>query len=480
MAKDNKKLVQAITSQEENFAQWYTDICVKAELVEYSSVKGFIILRPYGQAIWELIQKDLDARFKATGHENVAMPVLIPESLLQKEGELVNGFAPEVAWVTMGGSDKLEERLAVRPTSETMFCDHWSRVLHSYRELPMKYNQWCSVVRWEKTTRPFLRSREFWWQEGHTIHETAAEAEAETQQQLNCYADTCEQDLAIPVVKGRKTDKEKFAGAEATYTIECMMKDHKALQSGTSHYFGDKFSRAYDVTFTGRDNKLQYPFQTSWGSTTRLIGACIMTHSDNNGLVLPPAIAPIQVVVVPIAQHKPGVLDAAAALQERLTAIGLRVRTDDSEQSPGWKFANWEMKGVPLRVEIGPKDIEAGRCVAVRRDNGEKITVALDELEARIPELLETVQQGLFDKAKRNLDEHTYAAHSLAEAKELQEKNGGFIKTMWCGDLACELEMKDKAGMSSRCIPFEQEHLDDVCPVCGKPAKCMIYWGVAY
>ena len=299
MAKDSKKLVQAITSQEENFAQWYTDICVKAELVEYSSVKGFIILRPYGQAIWELIQKDMDARFKATGHENVAMPVLIPESLLQKEGELVNGFAPEVAWVTMGGSDKLEERLAVRPTSETMFCDHWSRVLHSYRELPMKYNQWCSVVRWEKTTRPFLRSREFWWQEGHTIHETAAEAEAETQQQLNCYADVCEQDLAIPVVKGRKTDKEKFAGAEATYTIEAMMKDGKALQSGTSHYFGDKFSKAYDVTFTGRDNQLHHPFQTSWGVSTRLVGAIIMTHGDDDGLILPPAVAPIQVVVVP-------------------------------------------------------------------------------------------------------------------------------------------------------------------------------------
>ena len=292
MAKDNKKLVQAITSQEENFAQWYTDICVKAELVEYSSVKGFIILRPYGQAIWELIQKDMDARFKATGHENVAMPVLIPESLLQKEGELVNGFAPEVAWVTMGGSDKLEERLAVRPTSETMFCDHWSRVLHSYRELPMKYNQWCSVVRWEKTTRPFLRSREFWWQEGHTIHETAAEAEAETQQQLNCYADVCEQDLAIPVVKGRKTDKEKFAGAEATYTIEAMMKDGKALQSGTSHYFGDKFSKAYDVTFTGRDNQLHHPFQTSWGVSTRLVGAIIMTHGDDDGLILPPASGP--------------------------------------------------------------------------------------------------------------------------------------------------------------------------------------------
>ena len=311
MAKDNKKLVQAITSQEENFAQWYTDICVKAELVEYSSVKGFIILRPYGQAIWELIQKDMDARFKATGHENVAMPVLIPESLLQKEGELVNGFAPEVAWVTMGGSDKLEERLAVRPTSETMFCDHWSRVLHSYRELPMKYNQWCSVVRWEKTTRPFLRSREFWWQEGHTIHETAAEAEAETQQQLNCYADVCEQDLAIPVVKGRKTDKEKFAGAEATYTIEAMMKDGKALQSGTSHYFGDKFSKAYDVTFTGRDNQLHHPFQTSWGVSTRLVGAIIMTHGDDDGLILPPAVAPIQVVVVPIAAHKPGVSEKA-------------------------------------------------------------------------------------------------------------------------------------------------------------------------
>ena len=480
MAKDNKKLVQAITSQEENFAQWYTDICVKAELVEYSSVKGFIILRPYGQAIWELIQKDMDARFKATGHENVAMPVLIPESLLQKEGELVNGFAPEVAWVTMGGSDKLEERLAVRPTSETMFCDHWSRVLHSYRELPMKYNQWCSVVRWEKTTRPFLRSREFWWQEGHTIHETAAEAEAETQQQLNCYADVCEQDLAIPVVKGRKTDKEKFAGAEATYTIEAMMKDGKALQSGTSHYFGDGFARAFDITYTDKNNQQAYPHQTSWGMSTRVIGGLIMTHGDNSGLVLPPHIAPIQVIVLPIAAHKPGVTEKAEELVARLKAAGLRAQGDFSDNSPGWKFANWEMKGVPLRVEIGPKDIEAGHCVAVRRDNGEKITVALDELEARIPALLEDVQQGLFDKAKRNLDEHTYAAHSLAEAKELQEKNGGFIKTMWCGDLACELEMKEKAGMSSRCIPFEQEHIDDVCPVCGKPAKCMIYWGVAY
>ena len=480
MAKDNKKLVQAITSQEENFAQWYTDICVKAELVEYSSVKGFIILRPYGQAIWELIQKDLDARFKATGHENVAMPVLIPESLLQKEGELVNGFAPEVAWVTMGGSDKLEERLAVRPTSETMFCDHWSRVLHSYRELPMKYNQWCSVVRWEKTTRPFLRSREFWWQEGHTIHETAAEAEAETQQQLNCYADVCEQDLAIPVVKGRKTDKEKFAGAEATYTIEAMMKDRKALQSGTSHYFGDKFSRAYDVTFTGRDNKLQYPFQTSWGSTTRLIGACIMTHSDNNGLVLPPAVAPIQVAVVPIAQHKPGVLDAARELKQRLEAAGLRVKLDDSDQSPGWKFAQYEMKGVPLRVEIGPKDMEKQQCCMARRDTGEKTFVPLSDLESAAQTLLQDVHDNLYAMAEKNLEDNTFDFTSWEEVRDMAQGRGGFARTKWCGSLECELAMKEKAGVSSRCMPLKQSGTVGKCPVCGKECTTDIYWGVAY
>ena len=365
MAKDQRN-VEAITPMEEDFTKWYTDICLKAELVDYASVKGFLILRPYGYAIWENIQKYMDAEFKKTGHVNVAMPVLIPESLLKKEGELVEGFAPEVAWVTHGGSEPLEERLAFRPTSETMFCDHWAHVLHSYRELPMLYNQWCSVIRWEKTTRPFLRSREFWWQEGHTIHETAAEAEAETEQQLNCYADMCKNALAMPVVKGRKTDKEKFAGAEATYTIECMMKDHKALQSGTSHFFGDKFSRAYDVTFAGRDNTLQYPFQTSWGASTRLIGAIIMTHSDNHGLVLPPVIAPTQVVVIPIAQHKEGVLEAAASLRDRLTAAGIRVSMDDSDQSAGWKFAQYEMKGVPLRVEIGPKDMEKGQCCIAR------------------------------------------------------------------------------------------------------------------
>ena len=478
MAKDKK--VEQITDMEVDFAQWYTDICRKAELVEYASVKGFTILRPYGYAIWENMQRIMDGEFKKTGHENVAMPVLIPESLLKKEGELVKGFAPEVAWVTMGGSEELEERLAFRPTSETMFCDHWSRVLHSYRELPMLYNQWCSVIRWEKTTRPFLRSREFWWQEGHTLHETAEEAQAETEQQLNCYADFYEKVLAIPVVRGRKTEKEKFAGAEATYTVECMMKDHKALQGGTSHYFGDKFSRAYGVTFAGRDNKLQYPFQTSWGSTTRMIGAVIMAHGDNNGLVLPPQIAPIQVIVLPVAQHKPGVLEAAAALRDRLSAAGLRVKMDDSDNSMGWKCAQYEMKGVPLRVELGPRDIENGQCVMVRRDNGEKTPVALDELETKAKELLDAVHDGLFEKAKKNMDEHTYAAYSIEEAKQLQAEHGGFIKTMWCGDVACEQAMKEQAGMSSRCIPFQQEHLADTCACCGKPAKHMIYWGVAY
>ena len=480
MANDKKKMVEAITAQEVDFAQWYTDICTKAELVEYSSVKGFVVLRPYGYAIWENIQKNLDSRFKATGHENVAMPVLIPESLLKKEGELVNGFAPEVAWVTAGGSDPLEERLAVRPTSETMFCDHFSHVLHSYRDLPMLYNQWCSVVRWEKSTRPFLRTREFWWQEGHTIHETAEEAKAETEQQLNCYADFAEHDLCIPVLKGRKTDKEKFAGAEATYTIEAMMKDGKALQSGTSHYFGDKFSRAYDVTFTGRDNKLQYPFQTSWGSTTRLIGACIMTHSDNNGLVLPPAIAPIQVVVVPVAQHKPGVLDAAAALRDRLTALELRVKMDDSEQSPGWKYAQYEMKGVPLRVEIGPKDMEKQQCCIARRDTGEKVFVPLTELEATVQALLKEVHDNLYAMAEKNLEDNTFDFTTWEEVKEMAQGKGGFARTKWCGSLECELAMKEKAGVSSRCMPLKQSGTVGKCPVCGKECTTDIYWGVAY
>ena len=479
MAKDQRN-VEAITSMEEDFAKWYTDICLKAELVDYASVKGFLILRPYGYAIWENIQRLMDAEFKKTGHTNVAMPVLIPESLLKKEGELVQGFAPEVAWVTHGGSEKLEERLAFRPTSETMFCDHWSHVLHSYRELPMLYNQWCSVIRWEKSTRPFLRSREFWWQEGHTIHETAEEAQAETEQQLNCYADFCRNYLAMPVVKGRKTDKEKFAGAEATYTIECMMKDHKALQSGTSHYFGDKFSRAYDVTFAGRDNKLQYPFQTSWGASSRLIGAVIMTHSDNNGLVLPPAIAPIQVVVLPIAQHKPGVPEAAAALRDRLTAAGLRVKMDDSDQSAGWKFAQYEMKGVPLRVEIGPKDMEKEQCCIARRDTSEKTFVPLNELETKVAELLQDVHDNLYRMAEKNLEDNSFDMTSWEEVKAMAQGKGGFARTKWCGSPECELAMKEKAGVSSRCMPLEQSGTTGKCVVCGKDCTTDIYWGVAY
>ena len=479
MANDKKKLVEAITAQEVDFAQWYTDICKKAELVEYSSVKGFVVLRPYGYALWENIQKDLDARFKATGHENVALPMLMPESLLKKEAELVEGFAPEVAWVTMGGSEPLEERLAVRPTSETLFSDHFAHVLQSYRDLPMLYNQWCSVVRWEKTTRPFLRTREFWWQEGHTIHETAEEAQAETEQQLNCYADFCEHDLCIPVLKGRKTDKEKFAGAEATYTIEAMMKDGKALQSGTSHYFGDKFSRAYDVTFTGRDNKLQYPFQTSWGSSTRLIGAIIMTHGDDDGLILPPAIAPIQVVIVPVAAHKPGVMEKARELAESLKPIA-RVKLDDSDKAPGWKFSQWEMKGVPLRIEVGPRDLEQGQCVLVRRDNREKQFVKLEDLPTAIPAALEALAKSLYDRALANRESRTYSATTMDEVLELVKTKTGFIKTMWCGDVACEEAMKEKAGLSSRCMPFAQEHLSDVCPICGKPAKTMVVWGIAY
>ena len=479
MAKDQRQ-VESITNMDVDFAQWYTDVCTKAELIDYTSVKGMFIYRPYGYAIWENIQKELDRRFKETGHENVYLPVLIPESLLQKEKDHVEGFAPECAWVTVGGSEKLEDRLCIRPTSETLFCEHYKNIIHSWRDLPKLYNQWCSVLRWEKTSRPFLRHREFLWQEGHTMHATAEEARAETQQMLNIYADFLENLLAMPVVKGQKTDKEKFNGAEETYTVECMMHDKKALQAGTSHFFGDGFAKAFDITFTGKDNQLHHPFQTSWGVSTRMIGGIIMTHGDDNGLVLPPRIAPIQVVVVPVAQHKEGVLEAAAALAERLNAIGVRVKVDDSDKAPGWKFAEYEMKGVPLRLEIGPKDIEKQQCVLARRDNGEKSFTALADLETAIPAMLDAIHSGLYEKAKKNLEEHTYAAHSLEEAKELQEKNGGFIKTMWCGDLACEMAMKEQAGMSSRCIPFAQEHLADVCPVCGKPAAKMVYWGVAY
>ena len=479
MSEQKKKLVEAITPINEDFTQWYTDVCLKAELVDYSTVKGCMILRPYGYAIWENITHILDGMFKATGHENVAMPIFIPESLLQKEKDHVEGFAPEVAWVTYGGTEKLEERMCVRPTSETLFCDHFAHVLHSWRDLPMKYNQWCSVVRWEKTTRPFLRSREFWWQEGHTIHETAEEARQETEQQLNTYADFCENYLMIPVVKGKKTDKEKFAGAEATYTIEAMMHDGKALQSGTSHYFGDGFSRVFNVQFTGRDNTLQYPHQTSWGVSTRLIGAIIMTHGDDEGLILPPAIAPFQVVIVPVAAHKPGVTEKAEELAARVSKFA-RVKLDNSDNSPGWKFSQWEMKGVPLRLEIGPRDIEKNQCVLVRRDTREKYFVSLDDLETEIPRLLNELARNIYNRALENRENRTWSATTMDEVKELAEKNNGYIKTMWCGDLACEEKMKEEVGLSSRCMPFEQEHISDVCPCCGKPANLMVYWGKAY
>lgn len=476
---DNKKMVEAITSMDEDFAQWYTDVVKKAELADYAGVRGCMIVRPYGTALWENIRNDLDARFKALGHENVMMPMFIPESLLQKEKDHVEGFAPEVAWVTHGGEEKLQERLCVRPTSETVFCEHYANIIHSYRDLPKLYNQWCSVVRWEKTTRPFLRTMEFYWQEGHTMHETAAEAMEETERMLNVYADFCRESLAIPVVKGRKTDKEKFAGAEATYTIEAMMHDGKALQSGTSHYFGDGFARAFDIQFTDRENKLQYPHQTSWGMSTRIIGAIIMTHGDNNGLVLPPAVAPIQVVIVPIAQHKPGVLEKAAELKARLEKF-VRVKMDVSDNSPGWKFAEYEMKGVPLRLEIGPKDMENSQCVLVRRDNREKTIVPLDELEARIPELLQAVHDGLYEKALHRRESMTYTAHDLEEMKEIADQKPGLIRAMWCGDLECELKLKEVAGVSSRCMPFEQASVGETCVCCGKPAKSLVVWGKAY
>ena len=478
MAKE-KKLVEAITSMEDDFAQWYTDVCKKAELVDYSNVRGCMVYRPYGYAIWENIQHQLDSMFKETGVENVYMPMLIPESLLQKEKDHVEGFAPEVAWVTQGGLEPLQERLCIRPTSETLFCDFYSRIVQSYRDLPKVYNQWCSVLRWEKTTRPFLRSAEFLWQEGHTVHATAEEAEARTVQMLNLYADFCENYLAIPMVKGRKTDQEKFAGAEATYTIEALMHDGKALQSGTSHNFGDGFAKAFGIQFSDKDNQLKYVHETSWGMSTRIIGAIIMVHGDNSGLKLPPRIAPTQVMIVPIAQHKEGVLDAAFALRDKLKS-NFRVKVDDSDKSPGWKFSEQEMRGIPMRIEIGPKDIEAGQAVLVRRDTGEKTVVALDEIDTKVGELLDSIQNDMLERAKKHLESHTYEARTYEEFKDTIANKPGFVKAMWCGDLECELKIKEDTTATSRCMPFKQEHLSDTCVCCGKPAKKMVYWGKAY
>ena len=477
MAND-KKMVEAITSMDEDFAQWYTDVVLKAGLIAYTNVKGCMAIKPAGYAIWELIQKQLDERFKATGVENVYMPMLIPESLLEKEKDHVEGFAPEVAWVTYGGLNPLTERMCVRPTSETLFCDFYKNDIQSYRDLPRVYNQWCSVMRWEKETRPFLRSREFLWQEGHTAHATAEEAEARTIQMLNLYADFCEDVLAMPVIRGQKTEKEKFAGAEATYTIEALMHDGKALQSGTSHNFGDGFAKAFGIQFTDKDNKLKYVHQTSWGMTTRLIGAIIMVHGDNSGLVLPPKVAPTQVMIIPIMQKKAGVLEKAAELREKLGAF--RVKVDDSDKSPGWKFSEQEMRGIPIRVEIGPKDIEANQAVLVRRDTREKITVSLDEIDTKVGELLETIQKDMFERAKAHRASHTHAALNWDEFKNIIDNEQGFVKAMWCGETACEEAIKDETGASTRCMPFAQEHLSDVCVHCGKPAKKMVYFGRAY
>jgi len=477
--KNDKKLVQDITSMDVDFAQWYTDICKKADLVDYSSVKGCMIIRPYGYAIWENIQKILDTRFKELGHENVYMPMFIPESLLQKEKDHVEGFAPEVAWVTHGGSERLTEKLCVRPTSETLFCEHYANIIRSYRDLPKLYNQWCSVVRWEKTTRPFLRSREFLWQEGHTMHATAEEAREETIQMLNVYADFHINDLAIPVIKGVKTPSDKFAGAEDTYCIEAMMHDGKALQAGTSHYFGDGFAKAFDIQFTDNENKLRYPHQTSWGVTTRMIGGIIMTHGDDNGLVLPPAVAPIQVVIVPVAMFKEGVVEANTALYDRLKDK-FRVKLDTSDNSPGWKFAEYEMKGVPVRIEMGPRDIEAGQCVIVTRHNMEKTIVSIDNIEEVVAEKLKEVRDGMYAKALENREKKTYSCTTIDEIIESMKQGDGLVKAMWCGDEECEDKVKELTGVGSRCIPFDQEHISDTCVCCGKPAKHMLYWGIAY
>ena len=477
---NEKKMVEQITSMDVDFAQWYTDVVKKAELVDYSGVKGCMIIRPYGYAIWENIQHDLDARFKRLGHENVYMPMFIPESLLQREKDHVEGFAPECAWVTFGGQNRLTERLAVRPTSETLFCEHYKNIIHSYRDLPKLYNQWCNVVRWEKTTRPFLRTSEFLWQEGHTMHEDEQGAREETLRMLKCYEDFYRETLAIPAVTGRKTEKEKFAGALETYTIEPMMHNGVALQGGTSHYFGDGFARAFDITYTDRDNKICYPHQTSWGVSTRMIGAIIMTHGDDNGLILPPKVAPIQIAIIPVAQHKEGVLEKANELRELLSEK-FRVKLDDSDNSTGWKYSQYEMKGVPLRLEIGPRDIENNSCMLVSRVSREKTFVSLDNIVEEIEKALQTVHNELYERAKKNLAEKTSVALCKEEFLDIAENRSGFIKAMWCGDSACEDALKDETGgVKSRCIPFVEEKLGDVCVCCGKPAKHMVVWGRQY
>ncbi|HCL4446431.1 TPA: proline--tRNA ligase [Clostridium botulinum] len=475
----DKKFVEDITPMDEDFAQWYTDIVKKAELADYSSIRGCMIIRPNGYAIWENIQKYVDTKLKEYGHENVSMPIFIPENLLQKEKDHVEGFAPEVAWVTHGGDDELAERLCVRPTSETLFCEHYAKIVQSYKDLPKLYNQWCSVVRWEKTTRPFLRTTEFLWQEGHTIHETKEEAESHSLKILNMYSRLCEDMLAMPVVMGKKTEKEKFAGADDTYTIESLMHDGKALQAGTSHYLGQNFSKAFAIQFSDRNGKLDYPHYTTWAVTTRLIGAIIMVHGDNSGLKLPPRIAPTQAVIIPVAQHKEGVLEKAKELKEKLAKV-VRVKLDDSDKMPGWKYSEYEMKGIPLRIEIGPKDIEKNQAVLVRRDNREKTIVSLDEIEIKVQEMLDIIHNSMLEEAKKTRDEKTYVATNMEEFEDTIENKPGFIKAMWCGDRACEDKIREVTGATSRCMPFEQEVVSDTCVCCGKKAKNLVYWGRAY
>ena len=478
MSKDN--FVKEITNIEDDFAKWYTDVVIKTELADYTDAKGFIAIRPYGYAIWENIQKYADEKFKETGVENVSFPVLIPESLLQKEKDHVEGFAPEVAWITEAGGEKLEERLCLRPTSETIISTLYSKWLSSWRDLPFVYNQWCNVVRWEKETRPFLRSREFLWQEGHTIHETAEEAKARTLQMLDVYEDVIENFLAIPVLKGRKTPKEQFAGADATYTVESMMHDGRALQAGTSHYFGQNFSKPFDIKFQNRDGKDEYAYQTSWGISTRLIGAIIMAHGDNRGLKLPPKVAPIQVVIVPIAMQKEGVKEKSEEIYNSLNKK-FRTKVDLRDNyTPGFKFNDWEMRGVPVRVEMGPRDIENGVAILVRRDTLEKETVEIANLENRIAELLEDIQKSMYNECLKRREEKTTVAYTLDEIVKNMDENQGYVKTMWCGDEACEDKVKEATGAHSRCMPFNQEHLADTCPVCGKKADKMIVWGRQY
>ena len=477
----NTKMVEQITSMDVDFAKWYTDVVKKAELADYSGVKGCMIIRPYGYAIWENIQKDLDRRFKELGVENVYMPMFIPESLLQKEKDHVEGFAPECAVVTMGGQNQLSERLIVRPTSETLFCEHFKDIIHSYRDLPKNYNQWVNVCRWEKTTRPFLRTSEFLWQEGHTMHETEEEAREMTIRMLKVYEDFYRETLAIPAVVGRKTDKEKFAGARETYTIEPMMHNGVALQGGTTHYFGDGFAKAFDITYTARDNTVKYPHQTSWGVSTRMIGAIIMTHGDDNGLILPPSVAPIQVVVIPVQQHKEGVIEKATEITEALKAAGLRVKMDASDNSPGWKFSEYEMKGVPVRLEIGPRDIQNNSCVLVSRVSRNKNFVSLDNIEEQVKEMLQSVHNELVERANKNRAEKTNDAHSYEEFLQIAEEKPGFIRAMWCGETECEEKLKDvTGGVKSRCIPFSEDTLSETCVCCGKKAKHMVIWGRQY